>query len=91
MDEMTLDRFLGLCEQVSPEPEFPSVEILRLQPGDILALTTPNWLPKTQFERVAEQLKKMVPEGVDIAILDGGARFTIVRKPEEETDVVVNG
>lgn len=77
-----------------PPPKEPedivvrSVEVLRLNPGDMLVYTHPHWLPHTQYEKVREQLLKMIPEGVNLAILDGGARFQVIRNEEENTNAV---
>jgi len=65
-----------------------SVEVLRLNPGDTLVYTHPHWFPPTQYEKVRDQLLKMIPDGVNLAILDGGARFQVIRKEEESTNVI---
>lgn len=65
-----------------------SVEVLSLNPGDILVYTHPHWLPPTQYTNVRDQLLKMIPEGVNLAILDGGARFQVIRPEEENINAV---
>ena len=82
-----------MSEAVVPENvEIKSMDVMRLFPGDILVYIHPNYLTKTQHEKVAEQLRQMIPEGVNLAILDGGARFGIIRKEvSEEVEGEING
>ncbi len=78
-----------------PPPDevgFGSVEVLRLQPGDTLVYTHPNWLTAGQYAKVKDQLLQMIPEGVNLAILDdAAARFTIIRKEDEANGITDSG
>ena len=69
------------------------VEMLHLEPGDMLVYTSPNWLTHSTIEKITTRLKQMIPPGVNLAILDGGARFNVIRREEsmEVTDVKANG
>lgn len=67
---------------MSEEIVIKEVEAIRLQAGDILVYKHPNYLAPTQYEKVKTQLLEMIPDGVNLAILDGGARFAVVRREE---------
>ena len=49
------------------------IEILRLQPGDVVTLKVGYWLTKEQVEHLERQLKKQLPEGINVIILSGDA------------------
>ncbi len=72
---------------MSETNEIPSVEVLSLNPGDILVYTTPNWLTQSTFANVKAQLTEMIPEGVNLAIMEGGSKFTVLRPMAEEAPV----
>lgn len=70
---------------MSEDIQIKEAEVIRLQAGDILVYKHDNHLAPTQYERVKTQLLEMIPEGVNLAILDGGARFAVIkREPEPE-------
>lgn len=69
------------------EVDFDSTEVLRLRAGDMLVYTHPSWLTETQYNIVRDQLLDIVPDGVNLAILDGGARFQIIRKENDNGDI----
>lgn len=65
----------------------PAAEILRLQPGDILALTYTHALSEDEAKQIADDLKHAVPNGVKGVILDRDARFQIIRTGKTDTEI----
>lgn len=63
----------------------PAAEILKLQPGDILALSFTHAVSDAEVERVSAQLRDTVPNGVTSVIIDRNARFQIIRTSKDET------
>jgi hypothetical protein len=63
--------------------ETPLVEakILRLEPGDIIALRVADELSPDQAKLLQEAGKAAFP-GHDVAVLSGGIDLVVVREPE---------
>jgi hypothetical protein len=64
----------------------PAAEILRLRPGDILALTFSHALDRATLADIADNLKDVMPEGVQSVILDRDAKFQVIRTSKDETE-----
>jgi hypothetical protein len=64
----------------------PAAEILRLRPGDILALTTTHAFSDDDMKHIAQQLRDIVPEGVKSVILDRDAKFQVIRPGKTDTE-----
>ena len=47
------------------------IEILRLQPGDVVTLKVAACLTQEQAAQLERQLKKQLPDGVHVIILSG--------------------
>jgi len=60
-------------------PAVPDVQILRLQPGDTLVITSPVWLSDQQVDEIKTSLKERFP-GHQALLLDGGATLSVLRK-----------
>lgn len=65
--------------------EFPEVQVLRVQPGDVLLFSTPHSLTMEEYDRIAEDLTKLRDslgvENVRVVILDSGLNLTVARTP----------
>jgi uncharacterized membrane protein affecting hemolysin expression len=49
------------------------IEILRLQPGDLVVFKTDMLLTANQAEKLRQALKKQLPEGVDSMIVSSAS------------------
>jgi hypothetical protein len=47
------------------------IEVLRLQPGDVVTLKVGVYLTKEQVQQLERQLKKQLPDGIHVIILSG--------------------
>lgn len=85
----------GPVEHPTPEPEALKVKLevlgvtqegllqtLRLEPGDVLALTVPTRLPASSVSHLRACMRELVPDGVKVAILEEGMGLVKVRPPE---------
>jgi hypothetical protein len=63
----------------------PAAEILKLQPGDILALTYSHAIDEDMLKTIADDLRHVMPEGVQSVILDRDAKFQVIRTGKDET------
>jgi hypothetical protein len=63
----------------------PAAEILRLRPGDILALSYPVALAHEDAEQIMRDLHENMPPEVKVAVIDRDARFQIIRTGKDET------
>ena len=63
----------------------PAAEILKLQPGDILALSFTHALDMATLKTISDDLKHAMPDGVTSVIIDRDARFQIIRTSKDET------
>lgn len=67
-----------------PEPILlEPLQVLRLQPGDILVMTYPMPLSSSFIERLRAQLRERFPEH-EVMVLDSGGHLGVVR--EDYTD-----
>lgn len=64
----------------------PAAEILRLQPGDILALSFPHTLGNVETERIIDELQNLMPDGVKSVILDRDGKFQVIRTTKTDTE-----
>ena len=62
----------------------PAAEILRLRPGDILALTFSDALDRATLADIADNLKDVMPDGVQSVILDRDAKFQVIRTSKDD-------
>jgi hypothetical protein len=67
-----------MCEQNPDKYGFESVRVMRLQPGDIIALHVKDHLTQMARAILRDQLKRTFPDHETI-IIDGDAQVTIVR------------
>jgi hypothetical protein len=81
-----------MCEQNPDQYGFESVRVMRLQPGDTIALHVKDHLTNMARAVLHDQLKRTFPDHETI-IVDGGAELSIARpdadlgsvKPNPET------
>lgn len=59
--------------------ELPEVRILRLEPGDVLLLTTPYRISDADFEYIRDRFAEQMP-GHRMALLENGMTLDILRK-----------
>lgn len=64
----------------------PAAEVLRLQPGDILALTYEHALVEDEVTNIIDQLSDTLPEGVKSVLLDRNGRFQVIRPGKTDTE-----
>jgi hypothetical protein len=48
------------------------IERTQLQPGDLLVLTTPQFLTNKAVEMITARMRGLLPSGVQVVLLDGG-------------------
>lgn len=59
--------------------ELPQVRILRLQPGDKLLISSPDWLSAAEGEAIHANVKAVFPD-TDVVLLARGLTLDILRK-----------
>ena len=63
----------------TPWRRTPHVEVLRLQPGDVLAVQyEPRGRSDAQLATIVGQIKARAPEGVEVMVFEG-ARLSVLR------------
>lgn len=67
MDEEREIRFLG------------DVQRLRLEPGDIIVITSPSDLSAFEVQRIAEKVGKALP-GHQVIVMGGGAKIAALMR-----------
>jgi hypothetical protein len=61
-------------------PELIRLEVVRVQPGDILVLTCPERLTENDVECIREQIGRTGLAGLEAVFLDGGMTLSVVRR-----------
>lgn len=72
-----------LLQLLSQAPEIKQVQILRLQPGDIVVLSAPGCISNETAQRLKEQWERSF-EGFKCAILGDGIEVQKVLRPENQ-------
>jgi flagellar motor switch protein FliM len=67
---------------VAENIELPEAQILRLQPGDVIALTVEQSLSMEQIDQLKKQAEKAFGTS-KVAVLSGGINVSIVRDETE--------
>jgi hypothetical protein len=62
--------------------EVPTIERLRLEPGDILVLTYQQRITAETAVRIEEQLKDRFGAEIPVCVIDSGGRLQVVNKAE---------
>lgn len=60
------------------------LQTLRLEPGDLLTLSVEGKLPASALSHLGACMRELVPDGVKVAILEGGMRLVRVRPAGED-------
>jgi hypothetical protein len=71
-------------EQATVLPVLPAitrVELVRVQPGDVLVCTVPRYLDDAEFAALRDNMREGFP-GIHIAVIEGDATLAVVRKEE---------
>jgi hypothetical protein len=63
-------------------PELPEIRILRLQPGDVIALFMEKNIAEADFRILSERMRAKFPDN-EIALFEGGMTIGILRKEGE--------
>jgi hypothetical protein len=67
------------------------VELLRLLPGDILAVTVPEGIEICAFENMKFRLDNLLEgRGVQTLIFEGDIKLSVIRHGDEEEDVAMS-
>ncbi|MDR2326450.1 MAG: hypothetical protein LBE51_13735 [Acidovorax sp.] len=66
------------------ESQIESIQVARLEPGDVLVLKCSQVLPVTARQRVADQVQGLVPDGVKAMVLDDCMDVEVLRKAESD-------
>jgi hypothetical protein len=64
---------------VSDQGELAPVAVLRIQPGDVLVLTSAQPLTDMAAADIGQRMKELFPDN-DVLLLDGGLSLHITRK-----------
>lgn len=78
------NRLEQASEQELEALQVERVEVLRLRPGDILALRVPDYPDDATVEMLRRELEAIVPAGVKVAILQAGATFQRVTTERDD-------
>lgn len=68
--------------EVRSDAELPLVEVVRMQPGDVMVLHVGEKLTDEEFEATVAALKKQFP-GNDVIVLESGVHLSVVRRDGE--------
>lgn len=66
------------------ESQIESIKVARLEPGDVLVLKCKEYLRREVAEGYIAAMKSLVPQGVDVLLLDGGTDVEVLRKAEAD-------
>ena len=67
-----------MTEQAEPEIRYLSdVQRLRLEPGDVVVLTTEWKLSAVEVQRIAEKIGKVLP-GHQVLVIDSGVKIGVM-------------
>jgi hypothetical protein len=67
--------------------KLPTVEVVRVQPGDHLVVRCPQKLRPEQAEAIAEQLKRRFPDQ-QVSVLSGDMQLSVVRQTLQDSGIV---
>lgn len=65
--------------QVVSDQELPHVQVLRLQPNDVVVFHVDQHLSDEMYDHTITQTKDQFP-GHQVMILDGGMKLSVVRR-----------
>jgi hypothetical protein len=68
----------GIARRLCPG-EFPTVEVVRLLPGDVLAVLFETELSAEQAERIRRHVGSILPEGVKVMVFCDGAKLAGIK------------
>lgn len=59
--------------------DISEVKVMHLQPGDTLVVRSGRALSREQAERIHQHVKPLVPEGVEVLVLDANIDLEVLR------------
>ncbi len=67
------------------DTSLPRKEVISIQPGDLVALTTPYHLEVPEIDVMKRSVARLLPDGTNVIVLSGGATLEVYREQVKET------
>jgi hypothetical protein len=74
--------FSWLSRLFCREPVLPEISRLELGPNDVLVVQYPHMLSKQQRDAIREHVAHWLDSGTKVLVMDGGARLSVIAKPD---------